>query len=96
MSGSMAARWADRVRLAGDCGECLDCVDEAGEACGGGDGLFAGCDQAGGYLVAELAGLDRGGQFAGEHQYGQPDRGRAQVVAGLGGDGADGGRGQPW
>ena len=34
-----------------------------------------------------LAGLDDGGELAGEHEHGQADLGRAELAAGVGGHG---------
>ena len=41
-----------------------------------------------------LAGLDDGGELAGEHEHGQADLGRAELAAGVGGHGTGGGAGQ--
>jgi hypothetical protein len=90
--GVLARRCAG---LAGECGQGLDGVNEACEAAGGGeggrgDGLLAGGDEAVGELVTVLAGLDDGGELAGEHEDGQADVGRAELAAGIGGHGAGG------
>src|SRR5215472_144029 len=84
---------------AGECRYCLDGVDEAGEASGGGeggggDGLLAGGDEAVRELVTVLAGLQDGGELAGEHEHGQADFRRAELCFWFVGYGAGGGAGQ--